>query len=336
MLLRCVEKTGRCTRRSRLGVRGGRQTASKQNQQRMCSNEAAGERRIFGDEEFVRNHESQVRTHRDFYWPVLYIVGSAFGAWFVGNMYMKLTTRDKQGKAFLDELIFHKRDKILGDKPQGHNTNPTLLIDVYDLLVCLTYRDGCKFQQAVLRPGAEVFLDRLKDKYEIVIYSLSELGPMQELFGRLDPNREIFTNLITRELIKRIDCGVWPYGVVPSFLAPRYKKNLNDIGRRLERVVHVECEPDNIYDDKAQDDNRIIIPKYDGSDTDRELLHLLPFLEYLSDKTKAPFDVRRAIHFYQGKAEEYGVENIGVAYILYQEEKNTKAPKVEKTGWNLF
>eukprot|EP01061_Rhynchopus_euleeides_P006173 TRINITY_DN15246_c0_g1_i1.p1 TRINITY_DN15246_c0_g1~~TRINITY_DN15246_c0_g1_i1.p1 ORF type:complete len:336 (+),score=124.43 TRINITY_DN15246_c0_g1_i1:78-1085(+) len=281
-------------------------------------------RRVFADEELIAAHEQQVGRHIDIYWPVLYLLGAGFMGSTLYDLYLKITTKDHTGKALLDDLIFHKKDKILGDKPQHHNTHPTLLIDVYDLLVCMTYRDGSKYSQAVKRPGMETFLNRLKDNYEIVIYSLSDLTHMNELFQRIDPQREVFSNIITRELIKRIDCGYSPFGIVPSFLAPRYKKNLNDVGRRLERVIHIECEEENLYDDPAQDDNRIIIPKYDGSDDDHELIYLIPFLDYLSDKSRAPFDVRRAIRFYKQKAEHYGVQNIGVAYILYQEEKLEK------------
>ena len=275
--------------------------------------------------------------HLDIYWPVLYMMGGCAVVLYIKMVYEFLTTKDRSGKALLDDLLFRKKDKILGDKPQHHNTHPTLLLDVYDLMVCMTYREGSKMHQAVKRPGLEVFLNRLAEHYEIVIYSLSDLNHMHELFMRLDPSRQIFSNIITRELIKRIDCGYRPYGIVPSFLAPRYKKNLNDIGRRLERVVHIECEEENVYDDDNQEDNRIIIPKYDGSDDDHELVYLLPFLEYLADKSRAPFDVRRAIHFYKRKAEEYGVQNIGVAYTLYQEEKQAKAAQQPAAPiWKLF
>ena len=252
------------------------------------------------------------------------------------DMYLKLTEKDENGKALLDDLIFHKKDKILGDKPPHHATHPTLLLDVYDLLVCMTYRDGSKYSQAVKRPGLEVFLNRLKEHYEIVIYSFSDLTHMNELFSRIDPQREIFSNIITRELIKRIDCGYYPMGIVPSFLAPRYKKNLDDVGRPFERIVHLECEEENLYDDATQDDNRIILPKYDGSDDDHELIYMIPFLEYLADKGRAPFDVRRAIRFYKQKAEHYQVENIGVAYILYQEEKLEKQALQAPSGGFSF
>ena len=243
--------------------------------------------------------------------------------------------KDEQGAARVDSLVYHKKDKILGDKQAHHNTSPTLLLDVYDVLVCMTYREGSIANQTVLRPGARVFLERLKEQYEIVIYSFSDLNHMQELFGRIDEKRDIFSNVITRELIKRIDCGYWPYGVVPSFLAPRYKKNLDDIGRRPERIIHIETEEENLYDDPSQDDNRILIPRYDGGDSDEELINLIPFFEYLADNARAPFDVRKAIRFYKKKAEEYDVENIGVAFTLYQEEKKQKeVPK--SSGWNIF
>eukprot|EP01063_Lacrimia_lanifica_P020190 TRINITY_DN27523_c0_g1_i1.p1 TRINITY_DN27523_c0_g1~~TRINITY_DN27523_c0_g1_i1.p1 ORF type:complete len:343 (+),score=158.87 TRINITY_DN27523_c0_g1_i1:53-1081(+) len=279
---------------------------------------------VFDDLEWIATHEAHVNGHRDIYWPVMYLIGGALGMYLVTDMYKRMTARDDKGKAVIDDLVYHKKDRILGEKPQQHISHPTLLLDAYGLLVCMTYREGSKYQQTVKRPGMDVFLERLKDHYEIVLYSLSEIQHMQELHAKLDPTQQIFSNYITRELVKRIDTGEWPFGVIPSFLAPRYKKNLKDLGRSLERVVHLEFEPEHFYDDATQEDNRILIPRYDGNDHDRELLKLLPFLEYLADRSRAPFDVRKAIHFYKGKMNEYGVDNIGVAYTVYQELKKEK------------
>eukprot|EP01065_Artemidia_motanka_P005133 TRINITY_DN12460_c2_g1_i1.p1 TRINITY_DN12460_c2_g1~~TRINITY_DN12460_c2_g1_i1.p1 ORF type:complete len:355 (+),score=110.43 TRINITY_DN12460_c2_g1_i1:172-1236(+) len=275
--------------------------------------------------------EETVRSHRDLSVPVLLVVSVLGSSYFAWMTYDILTTQDDKGNSTMDLLIFHKRDQILHDKSADKVKCPTLLIDLNDCLITTTYREGNMSFQSLKRPGLDVFLNELKDQYEIVLFSLSDLQYVQDVWPKIDPRRHYFSNVITRELIKRIDCGEWPMGFVPSFLAPRHKKNLRDVGRRLERVVHVDVDPRNFYDDESQDHNRIVIPKYTGSADDRELLYLIPFLNYLADPT-SPFDVRRPIKFYQQKMVEYGVDNIGLAYLLHQEKKKELAPVATRSG----
>lgn len=271
-------------------------------------------------------YEASVRRHRDLSMPLLLITGSVATAYMVNSAYEKVTTIDVMtGKSNMDYLIFHKRDQILPDKLPERTKCPTLLLDVNDCLLAVRYREGCKYAQTIKRPGLDLFLKTLSPHYEIVIYTLSDLNYTQDVHARLDLKHEHISNYITRELIKRIDTGERPYGIIPSFLAPRYKKNLKDVGRRLERLVHLDSDPESFFDDETQDDNRIVIPRYDGEPDDRELVHLIPFFEYLADEKRAPFDLRRAIRFYKEKARAYGVDNIGLAYLLHQEEKKGRA-----------
>ncbi|KAJ9453962.1 Mitochondrial import inner membrane translocase subunit TIM50 [Diplonema papillatum] len=280
--------------------------------------------RVFGDEARIEEHEAQVNKHRDRFWPALYLVGALFGVATLRNLYTQFTTPDAQGKVMFKKMLYYKRDKILGEKPEHHNTNPTMLIDINDAMVHTSYREGTKGIQTIKRPGLDAFIEHTRDNYETVIFSFSEYPALMELITRLDPQQSFVSNAIPRELIKRIDTGEWPYGVIPSFIAPRYKKNLFDVGRTPERMIHIETDPDACVDDPAQNDNRIFIPRYEGDDTDMHLVHLIPFLDFLANKSAAPFDVRKSIRFYTHKMNEYGVDNIGVAFVLYQEEKKKR------------
>eukprot|EP00756_Hemistasia_phaeocysticola_P057571 Hpha_TRINITY_DN34173_c0_g1::TRINITY_DN34173_c0_g1_i1::g.75733::m.75733/K17496/TIM50; mitochondrial import inner membrane translocase subunit TIM50 len=278
-------------------------------------------------------YEASVRRHRDFSMPILLITGGLATAYLLQDLYDRLTRTDVTGKSTMDFLIFHKRDQILPDKQPERTKCPTLLLDVNDCLLAVRYREGSKYAQTIKRPGLDLFLKSLSQHYEIVIYTLSDLNYTQDIHARLDLKHEHISNYITRELIKRIDTGEWPYGVIPSVLAPRYKKNLHDVGRRLERVVHLDSDPESFYDDESQDDNRIVIPRYSGDADDRELVHLIPFFEFLADEKKAPFDLRRAIRFYKDKMTTYETDNIGLAYLYHQEEKKrAKAPAAQSGG----
>ena len=116
--------------------------------------------------------------------------------------------------------------------------------------------------------------------YEVVVFGSSEQYSIHEICEALDPKNMMIHGRFGRENTVLKD--------------GKYIKDLSYMNRPIKEIVYVDYSDDMVTYHK---DNAILISKFDGDTSDRELVDLIPFLEYLA---KTPNDVRKEIKRFGG------------------------------------
>ncbi|XP_022681274.1 uncharacterized protein LOC101757531 isoform X2 [Setaria italica] len=113
------------------------------------------------------------------------------------------------------------------------------------------------------RPHLEMFLNRVAQMFEVVVFTASESVYAEPLLDKLDPDRKLISRRFYRE-----SC---------TFSNGSYTKDLTIFGVDLAKVVIVDNTP------QLQVDNGIPIKSWFDDPTDVELMELLQFLATLVD-----------------------------------------------------
>ena len=254
------------------------------------------------EEERKNKDEKQKRTMKISF----YVVGGSFlgmGLFFVGNN--GPPKKDEEGNEIKDEfselpiwrqymsrswneakfmkksVIEPSREKLLPDPLKEPYYQPpfTLVLELKHILVHpdWTYQTGWRFKK---RPGVDFFLEHIGPPlFEVVIYT-SENGPVGYPIAQgLDPKGYIWYHLFKD--VTRYEDGV-------------HMKDLNCLNRDLSKVIMVD------WDKKAQEicpENALIIPKWDGADSDKYLIDLAMMLRTIA--TSGVSDVRDVLEHYR-------------------------------------
>lgn len=158
-------------------------------------------------------------------------------------------------------------EKLLPDRPPlppGNAYPKTLVLNLRGTLIHSEYKFGVGFE-VQKRPGLSMFLNRLSRQYELVIFGDEETGIIQDICMALDPQQMMIPGRFGREatLLKN----------------GQYIKDLSYLNRPVKDIIYMDYS-----DEKAafHKDNCLILPYWDGENTDRELYDILPFLESLA------------------------------------------------------
>ncbi|GAB2287631.1 hypothetical protein Dimus_022003 [Dionaea muscipula] len=116
------------------------------------------------------------------------------------------------------------------------------------------------------RPYLRIFLERVAEKFEIIVFTASQSIYAAQLLDILDPDGKLFSGRAYRE-----SC---------IFSDGTYTKDLTVLGVDLAKVIIIDNSPQ-VF--RLQMNNGIPIKSWFHDPSDSELISLIPFLEILAD-----------------------------------------------------
>ncbi|XP_070662501.1 uncharacterized protein [Malus domestica] len=166
----------------------------------------------------------------------------------------------------LDETLVHS---VTGPPPKK-----------FDFVVRPKIRGKIMTFYVVKRPGVDEFLEKLGNKYEVVVFTAGLREYATLVLDRLDRKR-VISHRLYRDTCTEIN--------------GRFVKDLSGLGRDLSRLVIVDDNP-NAY--CFQPENAVPIRPFVDDVADRELRRVLEFFE--DEETRSCDDIRDAVRRFVG------------------------------------
>ncbi|WYZ44659.1 hypothetical protein EsH8_VII_001095 [Colletotrichum jinshuiense] len=207
--------------------------------------------------------------------------GWGFGAW-----WNRVTARTSEFLNYYQEPAF---EKLLPDPDPSFERPYTLCISLEDMLVHSEWTREHGWRVAK-RPGVDYFLRYLSQYYELVLFTSVPFAIGEPLVRKLDPYRFIMWPLY-REATKYKDGEVVKARIIHSDIP-----DLSYLNRDLSKVIIIDTSDKHVQN---QPENSIVLPKWTGDSSDKELVGLIPFLEYIH--TMQYGDVRKVLKSFEGK-----------------------------------
>ncbi|KAK3309321.1 HAD-like domain-containing protein [Chaetomium strumarium] len=196
--------------------------------------------------------------------------------WGIGLWWKRAIVRMGSTVTYYQEPAF---EKLLPDPDPSFERPYTLCISLEDMLVHSEWSREHGWRVAK-RPGVDYFLHYLSQYYEIVLFTTVPFATGEPLVRKLDPYHFIMWPLF-REATKYKDGEI--------------VKDLSYLNRDLSKVIIIDTEPKHV---RFQPENAIILPKWKGDTRDKELVSLVPFLEFIHAMQYS--DVRKVIKSFEG------------------------------------
>ncbi|KAL7620804.1 mitochondrial inner membrane protein required for protein import [Parahypoxylon ruwenzoriense] len=198
--------------------------------------------------------------------------GWSFGLW-----WKRLTARFGDVTSYYSEPAF---DKLLPDPDPMFERPYTLCIGLEDLLIHSEWSREHGWRVAK-RPGVDYFLRYLSQYYELVLFTSVPYAIAEPLVRKLDPFRFI----------------IWPlFREATKYKDGEIVKDLSYLNRDLSKVIIIDTKASHV---RNQPENAIVLPPWTGDPKDKELVSLIPFLEYIH--TMQYKDVRDVLRSFEGK-----------------------------------
>lgn len=184
-------------------------------------------------------------------------------------------------KDILDFYNEPPSEKLLPDMAPEFARPFTLVLSLEDLMIHSSW-DREHGWRIAKRPGLDYFIQYLCQYYEIVVFTNQPDSMAAPIIQKIDPSPGFIMYPLFRVHTRYVD--------------GKYVKDLKYLNRPLEKVVMLEANPDAW---SANPDNTVKMAPWKGEKSDRELVALIPFLEYVAALDVE--DVRKVIQDYDGK-----------------------------------
>ena len=202
----------------------------------------------------------------------------------------------KDASSYINEKTknFNPENKI--KIPYLTNKNPkkfTVVLDLDETLISFKLDKG-KNNKGVIRfrPGLDIFLQKIKEKYEIIVFTSGTKDYADPLIDAIEQEHKYFDVRLYRE-----HTIVYENDVI---------KDISRIGRSLDKIIIVENMKQNY---RLQKENGILIKSFYGEDLkDTCLIALADILIKISDEFD---DVRKGIAFYKNEILNKVSSNMG-------------------------
>ncbi|KAH7367805.1 phosphatase PSR1 [Plectosphaerella cucumerina] len=197
--------------------------------------------------------------------------------WGLGLWWDRASTRLSEFMNYYQEPAF---EKLLPDVDPSFERPYTLCISLEDMLVHSEWSREHGWRVAK-RPGVDYFLRYLSQYYELVLFTSVPFAIGEPLVRKLDPFRFI----------------MWPlYREGTKYKDGQIVKDLSYLNRDLSKVIIIDTKAEHVQN---QPENAIILDKWTGNTQDKDLVGLIPFLEYIH--TMQYGDVRKVLKSFDGK-----------------------------------
>ncbi|KAL8372453.1 hypothetical protein RB595_001993 [Gaeumannomyces hyphopodioides] len=207
-------------------------------------------------------------------------------------------------------------EKLLPDPDPMTERPYTLCISLEDMLVHSEWTREHGWRVAK-RPGVDYFIRYLSQYYELVLFTSVPYGIAEPLWRKMDPFRFV----------------TWPlFREATKYKDGKIVKDLSYLNRDLSKVIIIDTNPDHV---SAQPENAILLPKWTGDPKDKDLVALIPFLEYVH--TMQYPDVRVVLKSFDGKKipEEFARRE-AIARQKFQERLKAEKKQHPHKGQGLF
>lgn len=181
--------------------------------------------------------------------------------WGASQFSARLRARTRDWLKFYNEPPF---DKLLPEQYPDYGRPYTLVISLEDLCVHSTW-DREHGWRIAKRPGLDYFLAYLFQYYEIVVFTSQHEQTAFPIIQKMDQ----YPGYIIFQLFR----------AHTRYTDGKYIKDLNYLNRDLSKVVMLETNPDAW---SANPSNTIKMKPWKGDPNDKELIALIPFLEYIA------------------------------------------------------
>ncbi|CAI5486268.1 unnamed protein product, partial [Closterium sp. Naga37s-1] len=186
-------------------------------------------------------------------------------------------------RADLEERI-HKfnqpaSDRLLPDLTPQEAHVYTLVLDLEGTLVHSEWKRD-RGWRTFKRPGAEAFLERMEQFFEVVVFSDQLNLSVDPILDRLDQKGCIRYRL---------------YRDGTLYTDGNYVRDLSKLNRDPNKVIYISSLPESVL----QKENLVPLSAWKDTGADTALLDLLPFLECVA--RQRPADIRVVLQSYEGQ-----------------------------------
>jgi import inner membrane translocase subunit TIM50 len=279
------------------------------------------------------------------YW----VTGVLMGGVFIANgVLFSLPDKDESGNDVIDEYsslpfpeqylkrlknkIFVTKksieepfsDRLLPDPLEEPYIQPkyTICIELTGLLVHSTWshKYGWRFQK---RPGIDMFMHQIGyPNFELVVYTIENGMTFFPIIDGLDPQNQFINYRLFRDATR--------------FVNGHPTKDVNSLNRDPKRVIFIDWNKDSVA---LGMNNSLILPKWEGENSDTSLIGLAHLLGAIKDTNVD--DVRDVLSYYRTFDDPIGVfrENqrkLQEETLAYEEKMKSEAQKKQISGFSGF